>query len=209
MEFYSYLATKFIKNYIRKHNYFHHLNQKHKFNSKELQKMSANPKNTDDQINWDGVVQQIFDMIGTDTAIINKYGIVLASKIPKLTPGRLISPVLWELILNREKLAIELETQNISNLVLESDKENTVFTFGENVYFMSLIQKDVDLNHYLPSISRIILTLDKSSEKEFKPDFSNLILQKEYDKLIEDSETEMNKERLPVFKKLIRYMTKK
>jgi hypothetical protein len=171
--------------------------------------MSANPKNTDDQINWDGVVQQIFDMIGTDTAIINKYGIVLASKIPKLTPGRLISPVLWELILNREKLAIELETQNISNLVLESDKENTVFTFGENVYFMSLIQKDVDLNHYLPSISRIILTLDKSSEKEFKPDFSNLILQKEYDKLIEDSETEMNKERLPVFKKLIRYMTKK
>ena len=171
--------------------------------------MSANPKNTDDQINWDGVVQQIFDMIGTDTAIINKYGIVLASKIPKLTPGKLISPVLWELILNREKLALELETQSISNLVLESDKENTVFTFGENVYFMSLIQKSVDLNQYLPSINRIILTLDKSSEKGFKPEFSHLTLQKEYDKLIEDSETEMNKERLPVFKKLIRYMAKK
>ncbi|MHA1511772.1 MAG: hypothetical protein ACTSRX_08635, partial [Promethearchaeota archaeon] len=63
--------------------------------------MSANSNNNDNEINWDGVVHQIFDMIGTDTAIINKYGIVLASKIPKLTPGRLISPVLWELILNR------------------------------------------------------------------------------------------------------------
>ena len=171
--------------------------------------MSANPKNTDDQINWDGVVQQIFDMIGTNTAIINKYGIVLASKIPKLTPGRLISPVLWDLILNREKLVSELETQTISNLVLESDKENIIFTFGENVYFMSRIQKSVDLNQYLPSINRIILTLDKSSEKEFKPDFSHLNLQNEYDKLIEDSETEMNKERLPIFKKLIRHMAKK
>ncbi len=155
------------------------------------------------------MVHQIFDMIGTDTAIINKYGIVLASKIPKLTPGRLISPVLWELILNREKLALELETQNISNLVLESDQENIIFTFGKNVYFMSKVQKTVDLNQYLPSINRIILTLDKSSEKRVKADFSQLNLQKEYDKLIEESETEMEKDRLPVFKKLIRYMTKK
>ena len=171
--------------------------------------MSANFNNNDNEINWDGVVHQIFDMIGTDTAIINKYGIVLASKIPKLTPGRLISPVLWELILNREKLASELETQSISNLVLESDQENIIFTFGENVYFMSRIQKSVDLNQYLPSINRIILTLDKSSEKRIKPEFSHLNLQKEFDKLIEESETEMNKERLPIFKKLIRYMTKK
>ena len=168
-----------------------------------------NPKNIDDKINWEGVVHQIFDMIGTDTAIINKYGIVLASKIPKLTPGRLISPVLWELILKREKLALELETQSINNLVLESDQENIIFTFGENVYFMSRIQKSVDLNQYLPSINRIILTLDKSSEKRVKPEFSQLNLQKEYDKLIEESETEMEKDRLPVFKKLIRYMAKK
>ena len=167
--------------------------------------MSANPK-----INWDGVVQQIFDMIGTNTAIINKYGIVLASKIPKLTPGKLISPVLWELILKREKLAAELESQTINNLVLESDQENIIFTFGENVYFMSRIQKGVDLNQYLTSINRIILTLDKSSEKSIKLDFSHLNLQKDYDKLIKDSEAEMNKKnRLPIFKKLIRYMTKK
>ena len=169
--------------------------------------MSANPKKS--EINWDGVVQQIFDMIGTNTAIINKYGIVLASKIPKLTPGKLISPVLWELILKREKLSSELETQNISNLVLESDQENIIFTFGENVYFMSRIEKSVDLNQYLPSINRIILTLDKSSEKGFKPEFSKLNLQKEYNKLIEESEVEMEKERIPIFKKLIRYMAKK
>ncbi len=171
--------------------------------------MSANPKNTDDQINWDGVVQQIFDMIGTNTAIINKYGIVLASKT-NLTPGKLISPVLWELILKREKLAVELESQTINNLVLESDQENIIFTFGENVYFMSKIQKSVDLNQYLTSINRIILTLDKSSEKRIKPEFSHLNLQKDYDKLIKDSEAEMDKKnRLPIFKKLIRYMTKK
>ena len=171
--------------------------------------MSENPKNTDNKINWDGVVHQIFEMIGTDTAIINKYGIVLASKIPKLTPGRLISPVLWELILKREKLVSELETQNINNLVLESDQENIIFTFGKNVYFMSKVQKTVDLNQYLPSINRIILTLDKSSEKGIKPEFSHINLQKEYDKLIEESEIEMEKDRLPVFKKLIRYMAKK
>ncbi|QEE17261.1 hypothetical protein DSAG12_03093 [Promethearchaeum syntrophicum] len=171
--------------------------------------MSANPPNTDNKINWDGVVDQIFEMIGTDTAIINKYGIVLASKIPKLTPGKLISPVLWELILKREKLVSELETQDIHNLILESDRENIIFTFGENVYFMSKVQKTVDLNQYLPSINRIILTLDKSSEKGTKPEFSKIKLQKEYDKLIKESEIEMERDRLPVFKKLIRYMSKK
>ena len=171
--------------------------------------MSVNPTNTDNKINWDGVVHQIFEMIGTDTAIINKYGIVLASKIPKLTPGKLISPVLWELILKREKLVSELETQNIHNLVLEADQENIIFTFGENVYFMSIVKKTFDLNQYLPSINRIILTLDKSSEKETKPEFSKIKLQKEYEKLIEESETEMERDRLPVFKKLIRYMSKK
>ena len=171
--------------------------------------MSANPTKTDNKINWEGVVHQIFEMIGTNTAIINKYGIVLASKIPKLTPGKLISPVLWELILRREKLVSELETQNIHNLVLESDQENIIFTFGENVYFMSKVQKSFDLNQYLPSINRIISTLDKSSEKETKPEFSKINLQKEYDKLLEESETEMERDRLPIFKKLIRYMSKK
>ncbi|MHA1719211.1 MAG: hypothetical protein ACTSWX_16220 [Promethearchaeota archaeon] len=171
--------------------------------------MNSKSQKSDKKINWDGVVQQIFDMIGTNTAIINKYGIVLASRIPRLTPKKLISPILWEFIIKRENLANELEIQNISNIILESEQENTIITFGENVYFMSKIPVSVDLSHYLPSINRIISTLDKSSELPLKIDFIQLNVEKDYNKLIEDSEEEMKKDRLPIFKKLIRYMAKK
>ena len=183
--------------------------KKKKINWKEFSKMESKSQKSDKKINWDGVVQQIFDMIGTNTAIINKYGIVLASRIPRLTPNKLISPILWEFIIKRESLAIELEIQNISNIILESEQENTIITFGENVYFMSKIPKSVDLNHYLASINRIISTLDESSDLPLKIDFIQLNIEKDYNKLIEDSEKEMKKERLPIFKKLIRYMAKK
>ena len=42
--------------------------------------MASEDKNNDvlDVKHWENVVQQIYDTIGTDTAIINNYGIILA-----------------------------------------------------------------------------------------------------------------------------------
>ena len=88
-------------------------------------------------LNWKGVVQQISEMIGTNTAIIDEYGLILASKIPQFSVNKLISPTLWALILNRKKLAQELELEEISSVILETPEFNLVFSCAKFIHLMS------------------------------------------------------------------------
>ncbi|MCK5344032.1 MAG: hypothetical protein KAR20_11550 [Candidatus Heimdallarchaeota archaeon] len=159
-------------------------------------------------LNWGGVVQQIFEMIGTNTAIIDKYGMILASKIPQFS-GKLISPTLWAMLLNRKKLAQELELEEISSVVLETPEYNLVFSCAKYIYLLSEVPKDVDLAQYMPSINRMILTLDKSTEKTITFDFQKLDLSDVYEDLTHDQTSEIQKERMPIFKHLVKYMRKK
>ena len=159
-------------------------------------------------LNWKGVVQQIYEMIGTNTAIIDEYGLVLASKIPQFS-DKLISPTLWAMILNRKKLAKELELEEISSVILETPNFNLVFSCAKFIYLLSEVPKEVDLAQFMPSINRMILTLDKSTKKEIKFDFKPLDLSDAYKDLMDDHNGEIQADRTPIFKNLIKHMRKK
>ena len=171
--------------------------------------MSVDKNQQMNVLNWGGVVQQIYEMIGTNTAIIDEYGLILASKIPQFSVDKLISPTLWAMILNRKKLAQELEFDEISSVILETPEFNLVFSCAKYIYLLSEVPKKVDLAQYMPSINRMILTLDKSTKKTIKFDFKPLDLTDAYENLTHEQTAEIEQERFPIFRQFIKYMRKK
>jgi hypothetical protein len=171
--------------------------------------MSANTDSNEENINWDAVIQQIYEMIGTDTAIVDKYAIILASRIPGFNKGAIISPLIWEVINKREKLCRELQVNNINSIVCETDQGNFVFTAGKFIYFMSKIPSEFDLAKFMPSIARIITTLDKSSQHGIDLRLQRLELEQEFKTLSHEDDKERGEERFPIFKHLISHLAKK
>lgn len=159
-------------------------------------------------IDWDGVVQQIFEFIGSDTAIIDRYGIILASRVPGFEKTRLISPLVWQIIQQRKKLMSELGVESIDGMVLETEQGNFVFTFGHFIYLMTKVSSTVDLSQFMPSIKRFITALDKSSDKTLTLSFIDLNLDKEFSKLSHEDGVGAKNENMPIFKHLIKHLAK-
>ncbi len=166
---------------------------------------------TEEKIDWDSIVQQIFDMIGTETLIINKYGMVLGSRMKGMEKNKLISPTIWSLIKKREQLSKELGVKAVSSIVLETGENNLVITFGIYIYLMSRVPNTVDLSQYMPSVRRVISTLDRSSDKILTLEFKELLLKEEYIRLMFDKSNidGAARDSFPIFKHLIKQLSKK
>ena len=160
-----------------------------------------------DEFDWDVVVSQIHDTTGTDTAVIDQYGIVLASKIKGLEKGRLISPLFWEIIQQRTQLANELEVNEIHNFVIGTDQGNIAFTLGKFIYLMTKIPETVNLAEYMPSLARMISTMDRSTDKSIDTEFHGLNLDAEYGTL--NQHQGKAEDNFPVFKHLIKHLSGK
>ena len=137
-------------------------------------------------MDWDGVVNQIFDIIGTDTAILDTYGLILASRIKIFAKGKLISPLVWDLIQKRTKLAKELSVNKANSLVIETDQGNIVASFGENIYLLAIVPSNVDLAQFMPSLQRFLSTLNRSTDKSLGIVLQKLDLEQEYAELLKE-----------------------
>lgn len=169
-------------------------------------------KTTDtDEFDWDSIIHQIHDMIGTNTALFSKYGLILASNISHFKKGTLISPTILDFIERKNNLIHDLKVEKINCLVLEGDKTNIVFTFGQEFNLMSNVPKNVNLAQYMPSISNFLTTLHKShlSKDEDQSGFELLSLEQEFKEIQDSTSLEVEKDRFPIFKHLIQYLTKK
>src|SRR6056297_1712537 len=93
----------------------------------------------EEKFEWNSVVEQINEKIGTDIAIVDKYGMILASRVKGFEKGRLISPIFWSLIENRRKLIEQLDVSEVESFIIETDEGYMVFVFGEHIYLMSVI----------------------------------------------------------------------
>ena len=155
---------------------------------------------------WDTVVNQIFEMIGADTAIIDRYGIILASRIKGFEKSRLISPLVWDLIMNRKKLASELNVDHVNSLVIESDIGNIVISVGDNIYLLSIVPTNVDLVQFMPSVTRFISTLDRGTDTFIDTNLQKLDFELEFNELLKENSTE-KPENFPIFKHLIKTLS--
>lgn len=160
-------------------------------------------------MDWDGVVNQIFDMIGTDTAIVDTYGLILASRIKIFAKGKLISPLVWDLIQKRIKLAKELGVNKASTLVIETDQGNIVASFGENIYLLAIVPSNVDLSQFMPSLQRFLSTLNRTTDKSLGITLEKLDLDKEFGELLKEKNKGEREDDFPIFKSLIRHLSGK
>jgi predicted regulator of Ras-like GTPase activity (Roadblock/LC7/MglB family) len=173
--------------------------------------MSTNETDSDseEEINWDEIVDQIFGMVGKKVAIIDQYGIILASKIPEYRPQTLVAPVIWDFMLQRDMIRDQLNVKEVQSLVVETDQYNLVFTFANYIYLLSQVEKSADLAQFMLTVDRIIKTLDKSKESPLWVDFEKIHLTDHFTQLQTHVEDNIHNERYPIFKQIVKYMRKK
>jgi hypothetical protein len=159
------------------------------------------------EFDWDSVVNQIFEMIGTNTAIIGQYGLILASRIQGFEKQKLLSPLLWDVIHKRIQIAKELGVKEVHSLVLETDIGNINITFGEYIGLISIVPPNVDLSQLMPSLSRFLKTLDKTTDKSLGVNVEKLVLDAEYNEFPKEKDKE--RESFPIFKDLIKFLAAK
>lgn len=166
---------------------------------------------TSETFDWDGVVKEIHDTVGTQTAIFDKFGLILSSKIPQFTKGSLISPTILNFVDHKTTLSHDLQLKTITCLVVEGDQHNVVFTFGSKFNFLSTVPKKVDLSKYMPSVTSILKSLHDTHDSKTIPKtrVEFLTLDAEYQEMQESTKKEVEKDRFTIFKHLIKYLTKK
>ncbi len=171
--------------------------------------MSTHTASANEKKDWHGIVQQIHDKIGTNTALIDKYGMILASKITQFPENSVISPLIWHLIANKTQLTTDMHSKRISTLILGAIDENYVVSMGENLHFLSVLPQKTDITQYIQSISRILTSLDSPTSQKLSTNFQSLDLNAEYQEMEAEAKKEIGKERFPVFKHLIVHLMKK
>jgi hypothetical protein len=159
------------------------------------------------EIDWDTIVNQIFEMIGTEAAIINRYGIILSSRIKGFDKNRLISPIVWEMIQKQKVLTKELNVKKVGTIALETDVGNLVVSIGQNLYLLTLVPAGIDLAKYMPSLMGFIATLDKTRDTGLGVELVKLNLDDEYAELNKENSNEPRQDHFPIFKDLIRFIS--
>jgi hypothetical protein len=154
--------------------------------------------------------KQLKDTLHADTAILDKYGFILSSYIEEFKEGDVISPTLLNFFTSREKVALELNSQKISSILLYSEETNAnlVFTFGKHLILMSKLEKHVDLDEYLPSINRFLALIDKEAVIKPIDDFIKIDTSKENEYISTrlEGEGKSREGRFKIFKDIVRKM---
>lgn len=169
--------------------------------------LEDNPPPQELDMDWDVIVNQIFEMLGTEAAIINRYGIILSSKIKGFDKNRLISPVVWEMIQKQKVLTKELNVKKVGTIALETDMGNLVVSIGQNIYLLTLVPAGIDLAKYMPSLTGFIATLDKTRDTSLGVELVKLNLDEEYAELNKENSAEPRQDNFPIFKNLIRFLS--
>ena len=118
--------------------------------------LAFNPKN---------IVNQIKETLGVNVAVIDKYGFILNSSIKGFKEGSVLSPTLLKFFNDRAIIARDLNTKDVSSVVMAISDVNLVFTFGKKFILMCEVDKNVDLSKVLPSIGKILSLVDEGSEE--------------------------------------------
>ena len=154
--------------------------------------------------------KQLKDTLHADIAILDKFGFILSSYIEEFKEGDVISPSLLNFFSSKEKVAMELNSQKISSILLYSEEThaNLVFTFGKQLILMSKLEKHVDLDEYLPSINRFLVIIDKEAVVKPLTDFIKIDTSKDNEYIstrLEDEEKD-REGKFKIFKDIVRKM---
>jgi len=160
------------------------------------------------QINYEEIISQLKSDLNTESAIANKYGIILGSAIKEFAKGKVIPQAILSLISNSKEIANELNLKDINSFALEAQKYNYLFTFSEELILISKLDLNVNLAKFMPSISVFLKKLSESISEEDIKKFSIFDFSKEIAKIEEILEREkVRKDKYSIIKDLVKYIS--
>ncbi len=160
-------------------------------------------------LNYESIVMELQTALETPVAITDKYGIVLASKIPEFTVNTLIPPSILSALEARKRMIQDLGLKEINDLVLQVGESMLVFTFGKETFFISKIPPQINLNQFLPTMDNYVKTLDMQTTPKPLPQFYPYEFNQEYGAMLTELQMTIDKKRLESFKSLVTHMVGK
>ncbi len=158
----------------------------------------------------DQIFSDIQEVIQGQVALIDKYGLILASNMPGAPKESLISPTIWNAMISREKIANELQFEMIRSIILHTDAGNLVICFGAQIYLFVLIPFEAELSKILPVLENYMGNLEKLQAQEKVLKFKEPSLGQDIEALKNmHKDPEFQEDRFPIFKHLIKHMVKK
>ncbi len=160
------------------------------------------------EIDYDKIIKKLKDELDTESAIANKYGVVLASYLKEFSKGKIIPQKILELIASSKDIASELKLKRINSFVLEAMDYNYLFTFSEELILISRLDLSVNLAKFMPSISVFLKNLSKGSKGQIVPEFSEFDFSKEITKMKETINQEKYFEnKYKIIKDLVKFIS--
>ncbi len=160
------------------------------------------------QINYEDIISQLKSDLNAESAIANKYGIILGSAIKEFAKGKVIPQAILTLISNSKEIANELSLKKINSFALEAQKYNYLFTFSEELILISKLDLNVNLAKFMPSISVFLKKLSESITEEDIKKFSVFDFSKEISKIEETLEREkVRKDKYSIIKDLVKHIS--
>ncbi|MFX0005704.1 MAG: hypothetical protein ACFFA7_00755 [Promethearchaeota archaeon] len=162
-----------------------------------------------EQINYEEIISQLKSDLNAESAIANKYGIILGSLIKEFAKGKVIPQAILSLIANSKEIANELNMKKINSFALEAQKYNYLFTFSKELILISKLDLNVNLAKFMPNISLFLKRLSESITEEDIKNFSMFDFSKEVAKIEETLEEEkVRKDKYSIIKDLVKYISK-
>ncbi len=159
--------------------------------------------------NFNVLVSQLKEKLDIESAIINKYGIVLESILKQFPKDSMVPQKILDLIQERDAIADSLKVDTIESLVIGTVNFYFLFTISKDIILISKLDLDKDLAKFIPNISRFLQNFIEKIYGFEKPEFARFSFSKE----IEDMEQSINNDqpyegKYSIVKELVKYISK-
>lgn len=159
--------------------------------------------------NFNVIVSQLKEKLGIESAIVNKYGIVLESILTPFPKDSLIPPRILQLIQDQKEIGKSFGVQNIKSVVVETKDYFYLITLNKEIILISKLSLDKDLTKFIPNISKFLENFIEKAQQLEKPEFGSFTFSKEIEEIKKSMDTtESYEEKYSILKELVKYMSK-
>jgi hypothetical protein len=156
----------------------------------------------------DEIGKQLKESLGTDIAIIDKFGFVLYSSIRGYEKDTLISNNVLNFINERDSLSKELKSDSINSITISAENQLFVFSLGKKLILLCILKGYTGLEKLLPSIRKLLSILDMVHSELKLDEMADISIDKEI-KEIETRIADLGKGRenkFEIFQKIVTHI---
>lgn len=160
-------------------------------------------------IQIEDVGKQLKESLGTDIAIIDKYGFIIFSTVKGFEKNTILSTTVLDFINQRVKVSEDLKSEPIDSITFSTKNKVYVFSFSARLILMCILGDNVSLDKLLPSIKKFLSLLDMVHYETKLDEMVDISITKEIEN-IENRTQELAKLRenkFEIFKEIVKHIS--